>query len=707
MIIRLFQSGRVLRLLMVAVLALTACVGVHAQDSDKVDSLRDELAKASTPADSLVILHNIYDCSRFDRVPILDMIFHTAERAGDYRSMLEVVFVLTSSYKNEPEREAEMIEMVDRVPESEAQKLQKLYVRLCFQLANIQRMSEDERQQELLQTLKNYREHPGLDVFDRIRYLFIICTNLRNTTDAGLLTSYLHELQLIIEDFPTDELPIRSIFYALSSPTYLNNNMFAQALEANRHMLDIVGEFDKFHESQGRIYRNYDGSLYDCYHNMLMCYEILSDEEIDRYYNNILEIVSRSLRIRTNIDMQRRSRIFYLMGKRRYSEALPLIREQLDNGRGLHRYHLYADAYVKAAEAVGDKEALLHGLQIINTLLRERLDVKSDVSLGELQTIYDVDNLKTRNKDLTAEIQRAEIKNRHQSVIASIVAILVVVCLLVWMISLAVHSRWLAKHLFTANQKLVEERNALKETYTKLLAVRDKAKAADRVKNDFVENMSNEISIPFRAIVEYSHLIADLAEEDERPYIREYGEIMSVNTDLIVRLVNDLLELPEIESGSLSVHRSPSSVLSICNIALDLVKKHVAPGVKIIFANAGKPDSKIITDPQRVEQVLIQLLSNAAKFTETGSITLAYEINPAKDKITFTVTDTGIGVPRGMEEAIFDRFVKTDPTTQGNGLGLYISRMIADLMNGSLRLDATYRKGARFIFTAPINGINS
>ncbi|MDE6369662.1 MAG: HAMP domain-containing histidine kinase [Muribaculaceae bacterium] len=361
-----------------------------------------------------------------------------------------------------------------------------------------------------------------------------------------------------------------------------------------------------------------------------------------------------------------------------------------------------ADALVKAARETGDKESLLYGTALINKLFKERQKAKSDISLNELLTIYDVENLKGQNKDLIIENQRIEIHNRQQTVIAAVVAILVVICLLVWMVSLYLHSRWLAKRLSASNKKLIEERNTLKETYAKLVNVRDKAKAADRIKSDFVENMSEEIRVPLGAIVEYSHLIADFAEEDERPYIREYADIMTINTDLMIRLVNDLLDLPQLENGELSIHRSPSSLNGICNFAFKFVKKHVGPLVDIIFATAGQPDYMSLTDPQRVEQVLIQLLTNAAKFTENGSITFGYEISQKRDKVTFTVTDTGIGVPKGMEEAIFNRFVKIDPTTQGNGLGLYIGRLMAKMLGGSLKLDSKYRTGARFIFTVPI-----
>ncbi len=682
--------------------ALTVAVIAPAQTANSADSLYVELAKATTPADSVTILHNLYDCFFFDRKPILTQIFETAERAGDYQSMLEVLFVMSSLYQHRPEMEDELIALVNRVPDSEAQRLQKLYIRLRYQMANIQHMSEAERQQKLHQALKQYREQRTLNKFDRITYLFFICTNLRSMTDSKLLTNYLDELHSMIEEFPEDELPIRSLFYSQASASYLDNSLFPETIEANKRILDLVDKFDKLHESQGRIFRNYDGSLYDCYHYILMCYEALTDEEIDHYYAETQRILERNPRIKQKIEPHRRTEIFYLMAKKRYGEAIPLMIQFLETGEpGPIRYHI-AKALVKAARETGNKEALLYGSKIINSLYKDRLQAKSDVSLSELQTIYDVDNLTILNKDLYIENQRMDTDNRNRLIIGACIAIIVVICLLVWMVSMFVHSRWLAQRLSAANKKLVEERNTLKNTHAKLVDLRDQAASDDRVKSDFVENISNEIRVPLGAIVEYSHLISDFAEEDERAYIREYSDVMTINTDLALRLVNDLLDLPKLESGELSIHRAPSSVMSICNFSMKLVKKHISPNVKVIFANAGQPDSVIITDPQRVEQVLTQILTNAAKFTEEGTITFGYEISESRDKITFTVTDTGIGVPRGMEERIFKRFVKIDPTTQGSGLGLYIGRLLADKLCGTLKLDRKYRTGARFIFTIPI-----
>lgn len=128
------------------------------------------------------------------------------------------------------------------------------------------------------------------------------------------------------------------------------------------------------------------------------------------------------------------------------------------------------------------------------------------------------------------------------------------------------------------------------------------------------------------------------------------------------------------------------------------------PGVTISFEQENAPDVYITTDSRRVEQVLINLLSNAAKFTSEGTISLSYIIDRPNNSVTFAVSDTGIGIPEGKEEEIFDRFRKLDRTTQGSGLGLAICRMIADLLGGSVRVDTSHKgKGANFLFTIPIS----
>ena len=177
---------------------------------------------------------------------------------------------------------------------------------------------------------------------------------------------------------------------------------------------------------------------------------------------------------------------------------------------------------------------------------------------------------------------------------------------------------------------------------------------------------------------------------------------MSLNSDLLLTLVNDVLELPSLENSKLTINHIPCSLKEICQISIDSTTKHLSPDVRFVFENESDNDTVIRTDPQRVEQVLIHLLTNAAKFTEKGMISFGYKFSDDRKAITFTISDTGTGIPKGKEDLIFSRFTKLDASTQGNGLGLYISSLLASLLKGDLSLDKDYRTGARFTFTIPV-----
>lgn len=393
-----------------------------------------------------------------------------------------------------------------------------------------------------------------------------------------------------------------------------------------------------------------------------------------------------------------------MMAKNRYADAIPLIKEQLKDTINTNEETLYlVEALLKASEATGDKENQLVALEMSNDIIKERIESKAAESYKELQIIYDVNDLKQTNDELVLANQQIMLNRHKEQLTYATISLIVLVLLLLVVYVLYHRSKKLTANLYKSNAMIIDERDALKRTQKELIEARDKAKAADRIKSDFVNNMSHEIRTPLEAIVEYSGLIADCADNDKREYIKRFADVITLNSDLLLTLVNDVLDLPSLENAKVSVHITQSSIQKICNVALDNVKRHLKPDIRLVFVNEGEADASIMTDPHRVEQVLLNLLMNAAKFTEKGSIILKYAFSENRDNVTFTVTDTGIGIPRGKEEIIFSRFEKLNSSSQGNGLGLYISRLLAGLLKGSLRLDADYRKGARFIFTIPVN----
>lgn len=668
-----------------------------------LDSLRQVLTTLTTPADSLPVMFDMVDCTHFTkRRGMLEEVYYTAKRADDRDAMLGAMFQLASFYEGEKQMEPVLLEMLKGVPECDARKRMKLYIKVRFGAYEIRDLAESERKEKLLEALARYKETSKLSVYDRIEYLFCLCGYLRNDADSELLVKYLRDLRGLIEGLPPEELPLRALYYTEAARNFFRNDLYEEAIRANKKMLEVNRQFDKLHESQGRKFRNYDGTTYTCYHNILKCYDVLTDEEIDMYYNKMQDIVANNDRLVRNSNFHKQGYIIYLMAKERYEEAIPLIVNQLKEKNSAYDYRYFVKLLIKAAREAGDKNNLMYGMGIRNNLLRERLETNSDLSLQELQTVYEVKRLQEKNSKLANENERIDLEGKNVLVEWIVIVLVLLGGCIVWLLVLYARNRVLAKRLRVAQENLIAERNNLLVTQNELIAARDKAKSADKVKNDFVNNMSKELRVPLSAIAEYSRLISDSASEDERAFINDYAEKLDLNTDLLLTLVNDVLDLPNMENGKLSVRIASVSVQELCRFTLDLTDKHLHPGVKTVFLNEGQADFKIATDPNKLEQILLHLLINAAKFTYEGEITFGYELAPDRSRITFTVTDTGIGIPRGQEDAIFGRFNKVDPTTQGNGLGLYIGRLLAGLLKGRLVVDKEYRQGARFILTFPL-----
>ncbi|MDE7155081.1 MAG: HAMP domain-containing histidine kinase, partial [Muribaculaceae bacterium] len=214
-------------------------------------------------------------------------------------------------------------------------------------------------------------------------------------------------------------------------------------------------------------------------------------------------------------------------------------------------------------------------------------------------------------------------------------------------------------------------------------------------------NISNEVKIPLQAISEYSRLIVDCVDIQKQPFLSKYADLVESNTDILNRVITDVVSLSELDSNRMSISYFGANVNEMCEIAVSTVAHLVNPDVELTFI-PGDSSLTVSTDPRRVEQILISLLSNAAKFTEKGSIKLSYMIEATSNRLIFEIKDSGIGIPADKAEVIFDRFVKLDRNTQGPGLGLTIDRMIARLLGGDIRLDTTYTRGACFRFFIPI-----
>ena len=244
----------------------------------------------------------------------------------------------------------------------------------------------------------------------------------------------------------------------------------------------------------------------------------------------------------------------------------------------------------------------------------------------------------------------------------------------------------------------------IKDTEEVLISAREKAEESDRMKSAFLANMSHEIRTPLNAIVGFSELISD--ESISAGEKKEFFSIINNNSYLLLNLINDILDLSRLESGNMKFIIEKTNLSDCCRNALASVEHRVFPGVQLTYTPSEDP-LHIQTDSIRLQQLLINLLTNACKFTKEGEINLSYQIDEDKQHVRITVTDTGCGIPEDKQKAIFERFEKVDEYAQGTGLGLSISQTIIEHLGGSIQLDPTYKHGARFIVLHPYNPLDN
>ncbi len=241
----------------------------------------------------------------------------------------------------------------------------------------------------------------------------------------------------------------------------------------------------------------------------------------------------------------------------------------------------------------------------------------------------------------------------------------------------------------------------LKETEQALIQARKKAEESDKMKSAFLANMSHEIRTPLNAIVGFSNLINTEEAEFTPEEKHEFLELINTNCDLLLKLINDILDLSRIESGRMDFHFAPYNLTEILSDIYHTHQLLMPPNVELQLCTPAAPVT-LYTDRHRLTQVITNFINNAAKFTEKGYIRIGYETTAKSTQAKLYVEDTGRGIPTEKQGAIFERFNKLDEFAQGTGLGLAICNVIVQRFRGTIHVQSKEGVGSRFTITLPI-----
>lgn len=252
-------------------------------------------------------------------------------------------------------------------------------------------------------------------------------------------------------------------------------------------------------------------------------------------------------------------------------------------------------------------------------------------------------------------------------------------------------SFFLASYMRRSNRRLAASRKSLEEA-------KGRAEASIRSKSMFLSNMSHEIRTPLNALSGFSAILTEESIDNETRL--QCTEIIQQNSELLLKLINDVIDLSSLEFGKMQFNFEDCDAIVLCRNVVEMVQKIKQTRAEILF-DTTLEELVLYTDDARLQQVLINLLINATKFTPSGSITLGLSMQ-SEDMALFTVTDTGCGITLENQKKIFKRFEKLDEQDQGTGLGLSICQLIIKHIGGDVWIDPEYTEGSRFCFTHPI-----
>lgn len=366
----------------------------------------------------------------------------------------------------------------------------------------------------------------------------------------------------------------------------------------------------------------------------------------------------------------------YYISKEEYEKALETFDRFFKTKRPERNSGLYVDVMRNKADLfvkMGRKKEAFNLYAEIHSYINSLFKKSYPKELDELRTRFQADRLTYQNE-------------RSRSLSIRFFAIGIGVCVIV-----------LVYFLFLGWKKIFR----LRQSKKKQEEMREKAESAIRKKNLFLSNMSHEVRTPLNAIVGFSTLLA--SEEDmgmDEEARKEAANIIRVNSQQLLKLINDILDLSDFEEENFHFHIKEHDAVKICNDVVETVRASYNLEVELRLET--KLSSLMLeTDDSRLRQVLINLLVNATKFTKEGSIILKLETEDEQTAL-FSVTDTGCGIPSDKQKKIFERFEKLDEFVQGTGLGLSICQLIVKHVGGRIWIDEQYVHGARFCFTHPL-----
>lgn len=636
------------------------------------DDLLNRLKSTTIPAEKITIYKNLVDFyyEQPQEIYYLQLLRKETEKTKDKTEIAEALGLLAHAYlkKDDTDSVCYYIKTIQKLYPNENAVLWNNYMLMrLFNYYTFQTENQDEVKGnfEELENNENDDKHVsvqiknafilGISLYMQGKYTesipkFISAVNLANTLPLP-------------EGFNTQIFVTRYLAKA-----YVRVGKNNQAVELLENLLEKENKHFKRYYADRPFYP-VDSYYSTDYTTLMLNVSFMSPEKQEKYMKEII-LLCRSNNNLTNKYNYYLSMHNYYRYKKDYKKSLVTNDSLIDIAQVIAPYNLASLNKTNSTlyTSLGDYKNALLALQT-SYRIKDSLDTsRMQDELNDLQTKYGVDKL---------EYEKAQLENRNKQIFAISMGFLLCIAIV------------LCIYLYRNLRK--EKRMKIKMHNLKL-----KAEESENMKTAFINSVCHEIRTPLNSIVGFTDLL--LNESIDKELRETFPQEIQRNTHLLTSLISSMLEVADLDISDAPLSCEPFDINHMLDDEMERISRK-----DTIEYHLDLPQEKILvsSNERYLKLVIENLLENATKFTESGTIILHCHVVSHKQLLHISVTDTGCGIPEDKRQEVFERFIKLDTYKQGNGLGLYLCALIVKRLSGKIFVDPDYKEGARFVIEVP------
>lgn len=448
------QFSVLLTSIILGVAALLPVNAVGATDQIKADSIASSLKGVKTAADSIRILYDVFDlCDQRNKADIGWKILDMAFRSKDYEAISDMAPQVAVMARRDDASYEKLLNYAAIIPDEGMRRGTEVFVKVQQAVNEATYLSEKERHDVLMKYAKEDMT-PKNDIYEDVLDLYRVVVFLGRSSQGSMYLEYLDRLESLIKELPESNYALRNLYFTTAAIFHSQNDNPTKSIECDRELLKIIPKLEAKYQKMGRKYRNYDRYYYISYRRMLSNYPVLSPQEIDDIYYKCEKLAERDKEVAGDFNSKGRPTAYLYLSQKDYTKALPFLKQALTYEKnGSTRQQLLA-LIVEAADAVGDKEALLSALKEYNSILTEKQKLNSALAYSELRIRYDINQLKAEKERLTLQKRDLEIASDEKIISVALISVFALAIILMLLYRSHFRLRHKKRDLESENLKL-------------------------------------------------------------------------------------------------------------------------------------------------------------------------------------------------------------------------------------------------------------